>query len=84
MIHAFVVWCMALNSTMCFEQETVPFDYRPITSVMDCAMGGMIFGMGHLTQRDGIVWVSHGVKCRMEGSLPPTKIQQRLRASISD
>ena len=81
-IHAFVRLCMALNGTMCVEQEIVPENYRAITSIMDCAMGGMIFMTGATVDRAGMRWLVKGVRCSNEGAMPTTDIQARLRASV--
>jgi hypothetical protein len=82
LIHAFVRLCMVLNPMMCVEQEIIPWDYRQVVSVMDCAMGGMIFMSGSIVDRDGMAYTVKGIRCASEGSLPTTEIQARLRASL--
>ena len=81
LIHAFVRLCMVINPTMCVEQEIIPWDYRQVVSVMDCAMGGMIFMSGSIVDRNGMAYGVKGIRCTNEGSLPTTEIQARLRAS---
>ena len=70
------------QSDDCVEQEIIPWDYRQVVSVMDCAMGGMIFMLGSIVDRDGMAYRVKGIRCTNEGSLPTTKIQARLRASV--
>ena len=42
MIHLIVTYCLVLNPTQCRSLEMVPDNYRPITSMTDCMMGGVI------------------------------------------
>jgi hypothetical protein len=79
-VHAFVVYCLVFNPTMCREQEIVPDDYGPVTSVTHCAMGGMIYAAGGMIDRDGALWMIKGVRCKQE---PLTDVQRRLRAAVT-
>lgn len=82
LIHAFVVFCLALNPTMCREQEIIRADYTYAASVTDCAIGGISYGGTGFTDRDGAAWIVKGVRCRTEGALPTTAMQQQLRAAF--
>lgn len=81
-VHAFVVICLLLNGTQCQEIEIVPADYRAVTSVMDCAMGGMIFASGGITDREGALWRIKGIRCKTTGEMPTTAMQDRLRSTV--
>jgi hypothetical protein len=43
MIRAIVLYCMVLNPNLCKVLEIVPSDGHPISSQMECLMGGAIF-----------------------------------------
>ena len=76
-IKLVVVYCMVLNPTMCKELEMVPDNYRPITSMMDCLMGGAIGSTSFVLEHTE--WLVKGWRCKeldlasdaMAGSLVP-------------
>ncbi len=58
---------MLLNPSMCYPPiELVPSDDHKITSIMECAMGGMMMASQFTYQ--GVEWISKGVHCRGEPS----------------
>lgn len=71
MIHAFVIYCMVLNPTMCMKYEIIPDNYEPVASVMHCLMGGVIFsGQHQYLDHNGIAWETKGgVRCYQD---PPS------------
>jgi hypothetical protein len=69
MIHVFVRFCMALNPTMCFDYEIVPFGYEITTSQIHCMRGGVIFTSDHpfMLDRDGVRYLATGsVRCKAD------------------
>lgn len=68
MVHAYVVICMVLNSTMCMNYEIVPFNFDPVTSQMHCLRGGVIFNTEHSKlDLNGVEWETKGgVRCIAE------------------
>jgi hypothetical protein len=61
MIRLTIIYCMVLNPTMCKPLEFVPADFRPITSEMDCLMGGAIGSTQFVI--DHVDWFVKGWRC---------------------
>ena len=64
MIHLIVTYCLVLNPTQCRSLEMVPDNYRPITSMTDCMMGGVIGGTKFVL--DHAEWQVKGFHCNQE------------------
>ena len=62
MVHAFIVYCLMLNPTMCRTFEILPDDGYPIASVGECMRGGMM-GSAEFTF-ESAQWYVKGVSCR--------------------
>lgn len=73
MIHAFVVYCLVLNPTMCQTLEIAPVDGHRIASAMECMRGGMMGSSGEFTYQ-GAQWRIKGLSCREE----PSEVQAWL------
>lgn len=61
MISLLIVYCMALNQTMCRELEMVPDDGREIASIGECIRGGAISSMRF--SLEGAEWFVKGYRC---------------------
>lgn len=61
MVYAFVIYCLALNPTMCREFAYGAADHR-MTTIMDCAMGGMGQSSAAFSY-EGAQWVVKGIRC---------------------
>jgi hypothetical protein len=59
-----VVFCLVLNNTQCRTLVMVPEDYRAITSIEDCLMGGVIGGMKFTLDHSD--YVVKGYRCSQE------------------
>lgn len=74
MIRAFVTFCLIANPYLCEAPvEIMPHDGRPITTPIDCMIGGIIyFAQGRIQQKTpdaaqpAPIWFAK-VNCRMEG-----------------
>ena len=56
-----VIFCLTLNSYICQELKMVPWDFRGITSMSDCLMGGAIGGTTFMMQN--AEWTVKGYRC---------------------
>lgn len=77
-IHAFIVFCMVHNPTMCKELEIAPVD---ATLTQQMCLRGLMMGDQREFDMDGARWQIRGGKCRpVEAAV--ARIQERLKAAV--
>ena len=67
MVTLVVIFCMALNPTMCRRLEIVPQDLHRIVSIPECIKGGAIGGMTFVLEH--IEWRTRGWRCEERPAL---------------